>query len=86
MDYGYTGEVLMPAALTAPAQAKPGQTIAMKVHASFLVCQDVCVPEDATLALALPVATGAPAVDPVWGPKIAAALAALPSPAGSRRR
>ena len=26
MDYGYTGEVLLPVALTAPTTAKPGQT------------------------------------------------------------
>ena len=80
MDYGYTGEVLMPLTLAAPPQAKPGQTIAIKAQASFLVCQDVCIPEDATLNLALPVVAGPSAADPVWGQKIAAALAALPVP------
>jgi thiol:disulfide interchange protein len=80
MDYGYTGAVLLPVALTAPAGAKPGQTVTLKAHAAFLVCQDVCVPEDAQLSLDLPVVAAAPPADPLWGRRIAAALAAAPQP------
>ena len=54
MDYGYTGAVLLPVTLTAPVDAKPGQTVTLKAHAAFLVCQEVCVPEDAQLSLDLP--------------------------------
>ena len=82
MDYGYTGDVLLPVALTAPATAQPGQTIALKAHAAFLVCKDVCVPEDAQLTLDLPVSAAPGAADPHWGPAIAATLAAAPGPAG----
>ncbi len=78
MDYGYTGAVLLPVTLTAPADAKPGQTVTLKAHAAFLVCQDVCVPEDAQLSLDLPVVAADPPVEPHWGPKIAATLAAAP--------
>ncbi|HEX4198790.1 MAG TPA: protein-disulfide reductase DsbD domain-containing protein [Caulobacteraceae bacterium] len=78
MDYGYTGEVLLPLALTAPAGARPGQTVTLKAHAAFLVCQDVCVPEDAQLSLDLPVAAANPPAEPHWGPAIAATLAAAP--------
>jgi thiol:disulfide interchange protein/DsbC/DsbD-like thiol-disulfide interchange protein len=84
MDYGYSGEVLLPVALTAPASAKPGQTVTLKAQAAFLVCKDVCVPEDASLALTLPVVGGPAAPDPTWGPRIEAALADAPRPAGLR--
>jgi thiol:disulfide interchange protein DsbD len=80
MDYGYTGEVLLPVPLTVSKDATPGSTARLKAHAAFLVCKDVCVPADADLVLELPV-TGAPgAPDPVWGPRIAETLAAAPRP------
>jgi thiol:disulfide interchange protein len=85
MDYGYTGEVLLPLDLTAPAGARPGQTVTLKAHAAFLVCQDVCVPADADLSLDLPVVAASPAGDPQWGPKIAATLAAAPQPSPALR-
>jgi thiol:disulfide interchange protein DsbD len=78
MDYGYTGAVLLPVALTAPRDARPGQTVTLKAHAAFLVCQDVCVPEDADLSLDLPVVSASPPGEPHWGPRIAATLAAAP--------
>jgi len=81
MDYGYTGEVLLPVELTAPADARPGSVATLKAHASFLVCKDVCVPEDGDVTLALPVVAGAAATDPQWSPRIAATLANAPRPA-----
>lgn len=78
MDYGYTGSVLLPVTLTAPADAKPGQTVTLKAHTAFLVCQDVCVPEDAQLTLDLPVVSAGPPDEPHWAPRITAALTAAP--------
>jgi thiol:disulfide interchange protein len=83
MDYGYTGEVLLPVALTAPADARPGSLASVKAHASFLVCKDVCVPEDADVTLALPVVAGAAPTDPQWAPRIGATLANAPGPTGA---
>lgn len=81
MNYGYTGEVLLPVALTAPASATPGQTVTLKAAASFLVCEQICVPEDAVLTLDLPVVAAPAASNPTWSAPIAAALAATPRPA-----
>jgi thiol:disulfide interchange protein DsbD len=80
MDYGYVGEVLLPVAVTAPATARPGQSVSLQAKAQFLVCKDVCVPEDADLRLSLPVTAAAGAPDPAWGDKIAAVLATAPGP------
>ena len=81
MNYGYEGEVLLPVAVTAPADAKPGDKVTLKAAVSLLVCAEVCVPEDDALSLTLPVATAAPD-DPLWNKPIAMALAAAPKPAG----
>ncbi|MDB5445430.1 MAG: thio:disulfide interchange protein, partial [Phenylobacterium sp.] len=82
MDYGYEGEVLLPIPVTAPAAARPGEQVPVKVDAAFLVCAETCVPEDATLQLTLPVVAGAAPLDPQNGPAIARALAEAPKPGG----
>jgi thiol:disulfide interchange protein DsbD len=82
VNYGYEGEVLLPMTLTAPADAKPGQATALKAQASFLVCAEICVPEDAALTLSLPVVAAPAPADARWAGPIAATLAAAPKPAG----
>ena len=82
MNYGYEGEVLLPVAITAPATAQPGQTIQLAAKAQFLVCAEICVPEDANLTLALPVTAGPAQPDPKWGKAITQTLAEAPKPAG----
>ena len=80
MDYGYEGEVLLPVALSVPADARPGSTAHLQAAVSMLVCETVCVPADAVLTLDLTVAKGAPAASPRWAGPIAKTLAALPKP------
>ncbi|CAN7181288.1 protein-disulfide reductase DsbD family protein [Phenylobacterium sp. LjRoot219] len=82
MNYGYSDEVLLPVAVTAPADARPGEVVTLKAHASFLVCEEICVPEDAALTLDLPITAGPAPEHPKWGRPIAQALAAAPRPAG----
>ncbi len=82
MDYGYTGEVILPVPITVPASARPGQTVLLKAAVSYLVCEDLCVPEDAVLSLAVKVAAGAPGPDLRWGRAVDRALAQAPKPAG----
>lgn len=80
MNYGYQDEVLLAVPITAPANARPGDTVTLKAAASFLVCEEICVPEDAALTLSLPVKDGLAAPNPQWSGPIAAALAATPTP------
>jgi thiol:disulfide interchange protein/DsbC/DsbD-like thiol-disulfide interchange protein len=74
MDYGYEGTPWFLTTLTAPADAKGPVTIGG--HASWLVCQQICVPEDAVVTLTLPVGPQAP--DPAVAKDFAAARALLP--------
>jgi thiol:disulfide interchange protein len=82
VNYGYEGEVILPVRLTAPADARPGQTVTLRGAAAFLVCADICIPEDAVLSLQLPVTAGPAPMDPTWGPRIEKVLAEAPKPAG----
>jgi thiol:disulfide interchange protein DsbD len=80
MNYGYEGEVLLPMTLTAPASATPGQLVTLKAKARFLVCAEICVPEDADLSLTLPVGAGPAPAEPQLGALIDKALAQAPKP------
>ena len=77
VTYGYEDEVLLPVAVTTPASiAGPGPaTLRATVH--YLVCKDLCLPEQAALRLDLPVVEQA-APDPAGQRAIAAARARLP--------
>jgi thiol:disulfide interchange protein DsbD len=82
LDFAYTGEVLLPVPITVPADARVGSVVTLKAAAAFLVCEQVCVPEDAVVTLSLPVVAGMPATDPAWGAKVAETLAKAPKSAG----
>ena len=76
MDYGYSGEVTLPL----PVRLSPdyeGDRVDIRVKASWLVCEEICIPEEGEYELVLPVAqsrTEHP--DDVW--YIRAALDAVP--------
>jgi thiol:disulfide interchange protein DsbD len=80
MNYGYEGGVVLPVTLQVPADASVGQTVTLSAVVQFLVCADVCVPDQATVTLPVMVTAAPGAADPVWSPKIAETLASLPKP------
>ena len=75
---GYEGELFLPVTLTAPADAKPGESVELKANVDWLMCEDVCIPGGAALAFSVAVSADAPKPDPTWGEKIRATVAALP--------
>jgi thiol:disulfide interchange protein len=52
MDYGYEGKVWLLTELQAPADARAG-AVTINAAVDWLVCQQVCIPEDTTLTLPL---------------------------------
>ncbi|HKQ44154.1 MAG TPA: protein-disulfide reductase DsbD domain-containing protein [Rhizomicrobium sp.] len=74
MDYGYEGTLWLLTKITAPADAKGPVTI--RAQANWLVCERICVPEEAALSLTVPV--GKPEPDPAVAKDFAAARALLP--------
>ena len=75
MDYGYEDEVYLPIPISAPRAATIGRPAHLKAAVSLLVCKDICVPEDATLELDVPVAAAGGGVTDA---AVARALAAAP--------
>jgi DsbC/DsbD-like thiol-disulfide interchange protein len=64
MNYGYSGTVYLPVPVEIPADARPGTTLPLVVTALFLVCSDeMCVPDELTLRLDLPIREGAAPLD-----------------------
>ena len=76
MDYGYEGQPWLLQKLTIPANAKAGDTVTLKAAVGWLVCKDVCVPEDATLTL--PLKIGPAAIDPALTKDFAIARSLMP--------
>ena len=74
MTYGYTGDVVLPFAVTPP---RAGGTLPIRVHATWLVCADICVPEAGDFRLDLP--SGTPAASAA-APLFAAASQRAPRP------
>src|SRR6185369_2822903 len=74
MDYGYDGTSWLLTTLTAPADASG--TVTVKAQASWLVCEKICIPEDATVTLTLTV--GKQEADLAVAKDFAAARALLP--------
>ncbi|HEY1751632.1 MAG TPA: thioredoxin family protein [Caulobacteraceae bacterium] len=82
MDYGYEGQAILATPIEVPADAKVGSTAHIAAKVEMLVCAEVCVPQDAQLALDVPIVAGGAPADPAWGAAIGKALAAAPKPAG----
>ncbi len=53
LNYGYEGTLLLPVAVTLPAGFK-AEALDVRLHAEWLVCKDVCIPESGDFALRLP--------------------------------
>jgi thiol:disulfide interchange protein/DsbC/DsbD-like thiol-disulfide interchange protein len=53
VDYGYTDDLLLPVTVSVPAGLQVDVTIS--AHATWLVCSDICIPEETDLSIVLPV-------------------------------
>lgn len=76
-NYGYSGQVILLSAIRVPANLKPGSDFPVAAKASWLVCEEVCIPQQAELQLKLKIADQAGPAHPA----IQAARAALPEAA-----
>ena len=80
-NFGYSGEALLPVAISVPAAAEAGGDATLTVHANWLVCREECIPGQASLSLDLPVvAAGTEPADSTAADSVRAALAQRPQP------
>ncbi|MEM9029139.1 MAG: protein-disulfide reductase DsbD domain-containing protein [Pseudomonadota bacterium] len=57
MNYGYSNTILLPVTLTPPPDITADQ-VTLTAHATWLVCEEICIPEEKTVSLTLDVARG----------------------------
>ena len=76
INYGFEGTPLFPVEFTVPATAEPGSVMIFDADFYYLVCKDVCIPEQGKASL--PIKVGNAEIDTRWDGEIKAALAATP--------
>lgn len=82
LNYGYSDQVLLPVPIAVPGESRAGETVTLRADATWLVCKDVCIPEQGSAEVRLPVAAGAPRPDPRYGRAVDAVIASAPKPSG----
>ncbi len=76
VNFGYHGRVMHLVEMTLPADWPIDRPLDLEATASWLVCKDICIPEQADLSLSLP--GGGGGGDPAAAAEIAAAMAQQP--------
>ncbi len=81
VNYGYANQAVHLIELTAPATVPAAGDVLLRAKASWLVCADLCIPENAELLLRLPTSASPGPVDADSAALFAAARSELPAPA-----
>ncbi|HTJ97071.1 MAG TPA: protein-disulfide reductase DsbD domain-containing protein [Rhodocyclaceae bacterium] len=76
-NYGYADEVTLLTTISVPASAKPGTSFPIHASVNWLVCQEICIPQQVELALNLPI-VAANTPSPRLNPAIQLAQQKLP--------
>jgi thiol:disulfide interchange protein/DsbC/DsbD-like thiol-disulfide interchange protein len=79
VNYGYAKHAVHLVQITAPKELKTGAPLSLAAKASWLVCSDVCIPEDANLQLTIPGGAQAGGIDPAAAALFSTARGELPS-------
>src|SRR5258707_517503 len=79
VNYGYAKHAVHLVQITAPKDLKTGTPLSLAAKASWLVCSDVCIPEDANLQMTIPTSPAAGGVDPAAATLFSTARGELPS-------
>ncbi len=59
VNFGYDGDVVLPIPMMVPPQLVAGDRLTYTGKAEWLVCKDVCVPEEGDISISLPVVANA---------------------------
>ncbi|NWH07360.1 MAG: thioredoxin family protein [Alphaproteobacteria bacterium] len=80
VNFGYSNEVLLLVDIKAPADLLPGTQVTLRADAGWLVCEEICIPEEGALDITLPVTDGTSLKDSRWAAAFATTRAAMPRP------
>ena len=77
-NFGYEGEILLLTDIQVPAGIAAGSAVPITARADWLVCEEICIPGDATFSFMLPVGNEPAAADPKWAKAIERTREQLP--------
>jgi thiol:disulfide interchange protein/DsbC/DsbD-like thiol-disulfide interchange protein len=80
VNYGYAKHAVHLVNITAPKDLAVGAPVVLSAKAGWLVCSDVCIPEDGDLQLKLPVTAQPGGADPAAAALFAQARSEVPGP------
>ncbi len=63
LSYGYSNENMLIIPFSAPSSLVPGASVTLKANVSWLECQNICIPGDASVSITFPVVKGPAATD-----------------------
>lgn len=78
VSFGYEGEVILPIQITPPADLDLSEPITLSAKASWLMCNNACIPGKEQLELSLPTENTTPRLNSTWNSTIQLALDHLP--------
>ncbi|MBE9603867.1 thioredoxin family protein [Acetobacteraceae bacterium H6797] len=81
VSFGYENEAFLPLTVTPSTSFKPGDVLTIEAEATWLVCNDLCIPEEGQFRLDLPVEAISAKVDEAFAPSFERAEAEQPRPA-----
>ncbi len=77
-NFGYEGEIFLLTDIQVPAGLAAGTAMPITAKAEWLVCEEICIPGDATLSFTLPVSKEPATADPKWAKAIERTREQLP--------
>ncbi|MFN8694389.1 MAG: protein-disulfide reductase DsbD family protein [Holosporales bacterium] len=80
VNYGYDGTLILPVRITVPENAVTGTPVVLKARATWLVCNDICIPESAEVIYTVNIEQDS-ITDDASASLLADAVAALPKKA-----
>ncbi|MGH8761531.1 MAG: protein-disulfide reductase DsbD domain-containing protein, partial [Burkholderiales bacterium] len=77
-NFGYEGEIFLLTDIQVPARLAAGTAVPITAMADWLVCEEFCIPGDATFSFMLPVSNEPATVEPKWAKAIERTREQLP--------
>jgi len=78
INYGFEGAPIFPVSVIVPQNAEPGTTETLALDFYYLVCKDICIPENGSATIEMPI--GESVKDARWNALIQDAINTAPKP------
>ena len=80
VNFGYEGTLVLQMPIVLSDTLGAERSVPIRGDATWLICEEICVPESASFSLELTVTPNEPVPDPVWSEVVDTAQMALPTP------